>query len=262
MEIFYLSVASGTQRKVAESLNYPYVLVNFMTKNNKPPRCAKVLFVDSGGFSSSFICNGYNKSDREYLYFVKKTKAKYFALRDYPCEPQILRKYNVTVKDQILRTLDNHIKLLDLLEDYLLKAKPVPVLQGWEVEDYLFCIDLFREHGLVGNGFDYIAIGSLCRKNTTTQIKKIILTIRKELKDSIKLHCFGTKISVLNDLAVWKAVYSVDSMAWDFNARWKRYMEKIKASTFEASKEFAIDYLLKIEKLRNKFEQQQTLMSD
>jgi len=258
VEVFFLSVASGTQKKTAEALNYPHILVNFMTKSNTPPRC-ETLFVDSGGFPSSFIYNGYNKTDLEYLHFVKKTKATFFALRDYPCEPQILQKHNTTAKNQILRTVEHHIKLLDLLDYYDLSAKPIPVIQGWEIGDYLFCIDLFREHGLIGNGFDYIAIGSLCRRNATTQIRKIILTVRQELKDSVKLHCFGTKISVLKDLAVWRAVYSVDSAAWDFDARWQRYRKKINASAFEASLILAERYLEKIERLRRRFESQKVL---
>lgn len=259
VKIFYLAIASGTQRKVAETLQYPYILVNFMTKTNKPPSTCKVLFIDSGGFPSSFIHNGYNKSDDEYLHFVKKTNADFFALRDYPCEPQILKKYDVTAKDQILRTVNHHIKLLDLIEDFDISAKPVPVIQGWEIDDYLFCIDIFREHGLIENGFDYVAIGSLCRRHAIHQIRKIILTVRNELRSSIKLHCFGTKISVLKDLAVWRAVYSVDSGAWDFDARWKRYKNKIGKSTFDASLMLAKEYLSKIEKMKRKFECQTVL---
>ena len=179
MQVFYLSVASGSQKRTVEALDYPYVLVNFLTKTNTPPKSAKVLFVDSGGFHSSFVHGGYNKSDAEYLHFVRKTKADYFALRDYPCEPQILKKHNVTVKDQILRTVNHHIKLLDLAKKYELSAKPIPVIQGWEIGDYLFCLDKFREHGLIGNGFDYIAIGSLCRRHATTFVDKCLSEMDK-----------------------------------------------------------------------------------
>ncbi len=256
VKIFYLSIASGTQKRTAEALGYPYILVNFMTKSNNPPSCSKILFVDSGGFPSSFIHNGYNKSDSEYLHFVKKTKATYFALRDYPCEPQILQKYNVTVRDQILRTVEHHIKLLDLLSNYDLSAKPIPVIQGWEIEEYLFCLDEFREHGLIS---EYMAIGSLCRRNATTQIRKIILTVRDELKDSIKLHGFGVKLSALKNKAVWDALYSVDSAAWDFDARWHRYRKKVNASAFEASLMLAKNYINKIENLKRKYEGQKTL---
>lgn len=152
---------------------------------------------------------------------------------------------------KILRTVNHHIKLLDLIEKYDISAKPIPVLQGWEVEDFLFCLDLFKEHALIS---DYMAIGSLCRRNAVTDIRKIILTVREELKDSIKIHCFGTKISVLKDLAVWRAVYSVDSAAWDFDARWQRYRNKINATAFEASLTLAKLYLNKIERIRRKFD--------
>ncbi len=254
MKIFFLSVASGTQKKTAEALNYPYILINFMTKANTPPKTARVLFVDSGGFPSSFLYNGYNKSDEEYLNFVLKHDATYFALRDYPCEVQIIKKHDTTPENQILRTVEHHIKLLDLSEDYGLEGRAVPVLQGWETDEYLYCLDLFREHGLIR---DYMAIGSLCRRHAEKQIRKIILTVRQELPDWVKLHAFGTKISVLRNKAVWDAIYSVDSGAWDFDARWKRYTQRIRAkSTFEASLKCAKEYISKINRLHANFSKQ------
>jgi len=252
VEIFFLSPASGTQIKVVSELRYPYILINFMTKNSKYVPSAEILFVDSGGFPSSFLYNGYNRTDLEYLHFVRKTKANLFALRDYPCEPQILQKYNVTAKDQIHRTLEHHIKLLELSERLEVKAKPIPVIQGWELEDYYYCIDLFREHGLIT---DYMAIGSLCRRNATKQIQQIIIKVRQELPAWVKLHAFGVKLSALKNIVVWRALHSCDSSAWDF---WARF-EKRPLDTFEKSLETCRKYLEKIECLRRFFECQQTL---
>ena len=256
MRLFFFSVASGSQKRAVEEIGYPYVLVNFMTEKNKPPSCARVLFVDSGGFHSSLNSNRYTKTDEEYFRFVAETGAEFFALRDYPCEPQILEKHGLTVKDQISRTLEHHIKLLDMLDEYGVQAEPVSVLQGWEVEDYMFCIDVFREHGLIDG---YVGIGSLCRRNATSQIRKIILAVRDELKDSVKIHCFGTKLSVLNDIAVWRAIFSADSGAWDIHARWQYYYEGNYESRHEATVSVARKYLEKIERLRRKFEGQTVL---
>ena len=252
MKVFFLSPASGTQIKVVSELRYPYILINFMTKNSKYVPSAEVLFVDSGGFPSSFLYNGYNRSDLEYLHFVRKTKADLFALRDYPCEPQILQKYNVTVKDQIHRTLEHHIKLLELSERLEIKAKPIPVIQGWKIPDYLYCIDLFKEHGLIT---DYMAIGSTCRRTAVKETRNVILAVREELPNSIKLHAFGVKLSVLNNKAVWDALYSADSSAWDF---WARF-EKRPLDTFNKSLETCRKYLEKIERLRRFFENQKVL---
>jgi len=251
VKIFFLSPASGTQHKVVRKLKYPYILINYMTKNNKPPPCARILFIDCGGFPSSFIHGGYTTSDEEYLKYVKKVKATMFALRDYPCEPQILEKYKITAKDQINRTLKNHIKLLELMDKFNVFSRPIPVIQGWKLEDYLYCLDLFKEHGLI---FDYIAIGSLCRRASTKTIRKIILTLRKELPKWIRIHGFGVKLDVLKDKATWEAVYSVDSSAWDLWAR----IDTLKQGTnrYQKTIEILQQYLQKLQKLRKSFEKQ------
>jgi len=254
MDVFYLSPASGTQLKVVKTLKYPYVLVNFMTRLSKYIRRyahGATLFVDSGGFPSSFIHNGYNRSDAEYLFFVKKVKAKFFALRDYPCEPQLLKKHGVTVRDQIHRTLDHHIKLLELFERQDINSQPIPVIQGWEVEDYLYCIDMYEEHGLI---FDYMAVGSTCRRQAVKETQQVILAVRDELPN-IKLHAFGVKLSVLNNKAVWDALYSADSSAWDY---WARF-EKRPFPLFERSLARVKEYLARIEEFRRVFECQSTL---
>jgi len=250
VKIFFLSPASGSQHKAVTSIKYPYVLINYMTKNNRPPPSVRILFVDCGGFPSSFLYGGYTSSDEDYLRYVKNVNATMFALRDYPCEPQILQKYNVTPIDQIHKTLDNHLKLLELIEKFNVFSRPIPVIQGWELDEYLYCLDLFKEHGLI---FDYIAIGSLCRHSATKTIRKIILTLRKELPRWVKIHAFGVKLNVLKDKATWDALYSVDSSAWDF---WARF-EKLKSNERESKTlETLKEYLQKISKLKTLFEKQ------
>jgi len=253
MKIFYLSPASGAQFSVVFKLKYPYVLVNFMTKlrdyAKQVRQYCKVLMIDSGGFPLSFIHNGYNIPDYKYLAFVKTVKADYFVLRDYPCEPQILRKYNVTAKDQIHRTLDHHLKLLEFYERSNVVAIPIPVIQGWEIDDYLYCIDLYKEHGLIGGKFNYVAIGTTCRRRQVKITQRIILTVRSELPNKIKLHAFGVKLSVLNNKAVWDALYSTDSSAWDY----KSYFQPINHYRY------CVDFINKINALREKFEKVKTL---
>lgn len=220
MEKFYFSLAAGSQFKTARTLNYPYVLINHQSQTNQPPKYDyKSLFVDCGGFSSSFKHGGYTNSDEDYLEYVQRIKPDYFALRDYPCEQQLLIEHNWTVQDQQEKTLENHLKLLDLIRDYDLNdSTPVPVIQGWTIEDYLHCIDTYKENNLIK---PYMAIGSVCRRNATKDIIKVILAVKNELKN-VKLHGFGVKKTVLKDKATFEALYSVDSGAWDYEARWKK----------------------------------------
>lgn len=256
MEKFYLSLASGSQIKTARTLKYPNILINFMTKTNRPPKYPyELLFIDSGGFYSSMVTGGYTKTNEEYLQFIEKIMPEYFALRDYPCEPQLLKKHNLTVKQNIQRTVDNHIALLDLLPKYCINSEPIPVIQGWQKEDYLNCIDAFEDQGLMS---DYMAIGSVCRRTATSNIREIVMSVRDNIPSWIKLHGFGLKLTALKDLAIWKALYSVDSGAWDYVARWKKFRGE-ETSIPNASINAAVGYIAKIKTLHDKHNSQRDL---
>jgi hypothetical protein len=255
MKIFYFSLAAGSQIKTARELQYPHILINFMTKTNNPPKYHyKTLFIDSGGFHSSLLNGRYTKTDREYLQYIEKVQPTYFALRDYPCEPELLQKHNRTVKDHITMTLNHHIALLDQLPNYNIQAQPIPVLQGWKTEDYLYCLDLYKEHDLIT---DYTAIGSICRRNATREIRKIITAVREGLPRATRLHGFGVSLSALKDHTIWRSLYSVDSSAWDYTARWKKYRGNI--SIPQASLLAATQYLQKLHRLHRKHKTQTTL---
>lgn len=221
MERFYLSLASSSQRFAAKTLNYPYILVNYMTRMNRPPDYRyEGLFIDSGGFSSSLKSGGYTRTDDEYLQHVEELQPDYYALRDYPCEPELLQTHNRTVEMHQALTVDHHLKLLDKIDDYQISGSWVPVLQGWTLEEYLDCIDLFKEHGLLS---DYVAIGSVCRRGSQDEIRKIISVVKHQLGGR-RLHAFGLNLGVLRDPHLWGCVYSVDSGAFDYAARKRRWI--------------------------------------
>ena len=246
MEEFYFSLAAGSQIKTARNLEYPFILINFMTKTNKPPKYPyRRLFIDSGGFYSSMTSRKYIRTDDEYLQYVEKIMPDYFALRDYPCEPELLKKHGLTVKQNIQRTVDNHITLLDMLPNYCINAQPVPVIQGWEASDYIDCIDAFQDQGLMSN---YMAIGSVCRRTAVRNIQKIIVSVRDAIPSWIRLHGFGIKLTALKDLAIYNALYSVDSGAWDYQARWKKFRGE-EEDLPHASYNAAVKYIAKIDRI-------------
>ncbi len=252
--IFYFSLASGSQMKTAREKKYPYILINHQTKiadSFRRREHHRSIFVDCGGFSSSLITGGYRTSDKEYLRFVDRVRADVFALRDYPCEPEILRKWGRTVTDHIELTVSHHIKILDICNG--IRAKPVPVIQGWKVEDYLYCIDRFKEQGLIT---DYVAIGSICRRGSQKQIRKIINVIKDELPN-VRLHGFGISINALKYKDVWDSLYSADSGAWDYASRWRNLKENM--SKREASEVEYSYFLAKLKGLGEKHEKQKCL---
>lgn len=251
----YLSLAAGSQIKTARRLNYPHILINFMTKTNRPPKYQyESLFIDSGGFFSSMRVGRYTKTDREYLEYIGKVKPQFWTLRDFPCEPELLKKHSRSVDDHIRMTVENHVALLDLLPGYNIDAKPVPVLQGWRKEDYLHCIDEFKEAGLMS---DYMAIGSVCRRTAVENIREVIVAVRDNVPARVRLHGFGVKLTALRDLAIWNALYSVDSGAWDFEARWEKLRGTL--SIPDASFTCAQNYLQKLKKVNRRHSMQRVL---
>jgi len=192
-------------------LNYPYLFVSagvcYIDGKFKYPTVnkPKELFVDSGAFSLINKYGDYPYNYKQYVAFVKKLKPNYVAVMDYPCEPS--PKISLTVKERIDKTVENTIKLMDFAPE----INWVSVIQGWEIRDYLYCLDLLKEHGLLT---PLTAIGSVGIRKKLKEFKNIILTIREEIPKKIKLHCFGLDLRFIRDYAIFNAIYSFDSHAW------------------------------------------------
>ena len=134
------------------------------------------------------------------------------------------------------------------------------VIQGYRVEEYLYSIDRIKEQGLLT---DLMAIGSLCVRKKISEVRKIILLIRKNLPSRVKLHGFGVDLRFLRDPAIFNALYSTDTAAWKWNnrAHWepdwqpKGYMPK---TEFDKLKNFE-KYKAKVEALLNYHSKQKPL---
>lgn len=213
---FYWGAASGSARKALRQLNEPNVAINYATKLNQPWDGIDRLFIDSGGYSFMKGMGEYRTSNSAYLDYVADVEPELFALRDYPCEPDIRREYGRTVEDHQRMTTERHADLLALLADRDIDARPVTVLQGWYSDDYLEHLDALRERGAV---CEDVAIGTLCGREDPSMIRRIVTTVRDELPSRHRLHAFGVKISALKDRETLAALDSADSQAYDFDER-------------------------------------------
>lgn len=213
--MFY-GVASGQQRSALRRLDPEAVMISHATQNNKPWDDEYRLFIDSGGYHHMMAGAGeYEDSDEEYLIYLLKHRPALYALRDYPCEPDLLKSLGRSVHEQQERTLDHHIRLMDQIEGHKLAENAVSVVQGWTREQYLDHLDQLRDHGLLTTT---MAIGTICRRGYDTEIAEIILAIRDALPLWVDLHAFGVKSSVLRFEEVIDALDSVDSAAYDYTA--------------------------------------------
>lgn len=206
--MFY-GAASGGARKALQLLQEPNVMLSYATKNNKPWFGIETLFVDCGGYSFMMNKGEYGPLG-DYVEYLRRWQPDYYALRDYPCEPDVLDEHNAHVRQHQLKTTDAHVEMLDAVGD--LDGQAVAVVQGWDVEDYLFHIDHLREHGVP---LETVAIGSVCRRNAEQDIERVIRAVREELPDA-HLHAFGVKTSVFKHTSARQLLDSADSLAYSY----------------------------------------------
>lgn len=132
------------------------------------------------------------------------------AIQDWMCEPFMLDKTN--------RNLDEHqfftIKSLLGLREFAPEIPWMPVLQGWQCDDYLDHIEQYAAAGINLTAEPVVGVGSICRRQGTKQAARIIRAIALQ---QIRIHAFGVKSDGLDLFGDW--IESADSMAWSFVAR-------------------------------------------
>src|SRR6185437_10883962 len=131
------------------------------------PRAAGMWALDSGGFSQLMMHAGWpDGAERRYVEHVNRYRdeiggMEWAAPQDWMCEPFMVAKTGLSIAEHQRRTVENYLTLRGL-DDSL---PFIPVLQGWERDDYLRCIDLYGRYDvrLVGR----VGIGTVCRRQGT-----------------------------------------------------------------------------------------------
>ncbi|WP_425484924.1 DUF7221 family queuine tRNA-ribosyltransferase-like protein [Amycolatopsis anabasis] len=141
------------------------------------------------------------------------TPPVFCAPQDIPCEPQARAASGLPVAEHQSDTIENLI--------YLREQFPfvpwLPVLQGWEPDQYLDHAFQYRCAGIDLTREPLVGVGSLCRRGAgqTSTVVRIIRSLRDL---GITLHRFGVSQHVLARCPV--ELSSVDSLAWSRSARW------------------------------------------
>lgn len=76
--------------------------------------------------------------------------------QDYMCESFILKKWGRTVKDHQQMTVERYYQIINNMPQVYV----MPVLQGYTLEEYLHCADMYD----FPEG-SYVGIGSVCKRN-------------------------------------------------------------------------------------------------
>lgn len=180
------------------------------------PRAQAPWALDSGGFSQLFLHTSWpDGAERVYVEHVRRYRdeigqLEWAAPQDWMCEPFMLAKTGLDLSEHQRRTVVNYLILRSL--DSSLPF--IPVLQGYERDDYLRCIDLYAQHGVSLSG--RVGIGTICRRQGTREAGAIVRAVHAAIP-AAALHVFGAKITGLAQYA--DALGSADSMAWSYHAR-------------------------------------------
>ncbi len=178
------------------------------------PRALGPWVLDSGGFTELSMFGEWRTTPGDYLAAVERYHDEignmvWAAPQDWMCEPWIIAKTGLSVREHQRRTVDNYLELTRQSE-----APFIPVLQGWTRADYLDHIRMYGRAGVHLGLLPIVGLGSVCRRASERDIVDII----EELHGlGLKLHGFGVKKAALKNAGY--LFESADSMAWSFTAR-------------------------------------------
>lgn len=183
--------------------------------------------LDSAGFVAMKRYGRFPWSIAQYVDLALMGGFSWWSSMDCCCEPEVAGD-RATVQARVLATA----QLLSLCRsEYQRRCEgepelhdavgyPMPILQGWEADDYLRSAEL-TNGVLAGEWPSLIGIGSVCRRHLKGPggLWRILHAVDQVLPPHVKLHLFGVKGTAIEGLQHHPRVASVDSMAFEFSAR-------------------------------------------
>ena len=159
---------------------------------------------------------------------------QWVAIQDWMCEPWVISGgvHNGIRFAGTGLTVELHQELTVMSYVYLARefyfVPWLPVLQGWTLQDYLRCVDMYAAAGVDLTEAPIVGLGSVCRRQNTSEIGTIVAALAAR---GLRLHGFGIKAQGLRQYAHLLA--SADSMAWSIDARWAKSATRTPACRHE-----------------------------
>lgn len=173
--------------------------------------------LDSGAFTTLARLGAYPKPPAAYAAQIRQWSQlggfEAAVAQDYMCEAPMLRKTGLTVAQHMRMTVERYDALMAC---DLGGAELIPVLQGFEADDYLRCIELYGDRLAYGAR---VGVGSVCKRNGSPQQIIYVLAGIARMRPDLRLHGFGIKQTSLSSPEIRELLYSADSMAWSYAAR-------------------------------------------
>ncbi|QDH91686.1 queuine tRNA-ribosyltransferase [Mycobacterium phage Phrappuccino] len=193
-----------------------------LSRQKALPVAAAPWALDSGGFSELSMFGAWRTTAAEYVAAVNRYdqfigQLEWAAPMDWMCEPDMIARTGLSVLEHQRRTVANYVELHALWGDVSDEQCPfMPVLQGYAVEDYLRCMDMYAEAGVDLHNVELVGVGSVCRRQHTSEIAAVFEAILAT-DEGLPVHGFGVKSLGLREYG--HLLTTADSMAWSYNAR-------------------------------------------
>lgn len=186
-----------------------------LARRSRLPRACGPWALDSGGFTELSMFGAWQTTPQQYVAAVRRYRDEigcldWAAPQDYMCEPFMLAKTGLPLREHLARTVGNFERLRELAPDLPF----IPVLQGWSIGDYLDCLARYQNAGIDLTAYPTVGLGSVGRRQATSEIATITATLAAH---GLKLHGFGVKTQGLASYA--EHLVSADSMAWSLRGR-------------------------------------------
>lgn len=190
-------------------------------KNRRKRVACKHVAVDSGAYSIIEKYGYYPDSVGVYAQQILRLLdvidgIDFVSPQDYMCESWILAKTGLDVAAHQRMTVERYDQLCALVSD---SVYVLPVLQGYQPSEYIAHIRQYGERLAPGA---WVGVGSVCRRNSQMAAAEAVIMAIHEERPDLRLHGFGLKTTALYSTIVQQCLYSADSVAWTWDARWAR----------------------------------------
>lgn len=170
--------------------------------------------LDSGAFTELARHGRHVTPAAEYAEWIERLDAEVGSLdwaapQDWMVEPFMLEQTGLTIYEHQCRTVESVLELRRLVD-----VPVIPVLQGWTLDDYVRCVELYAEAGVELCDEPTVGVGSVCKRQDSFEIAAIMRTLAER---GLALHGFGVKMEGVGLYATHLA--SADSLAWSDHYR-------------------------------------------
>ncbi len=193
----------------------PFVSRSRLARLKALPRARGDWALDSGAFSELLLRGRFTAGPRQYAAEVRRFadevgRPAFVSIQDWMCEPFILKATGLTVRTHQKRTVQSYVELCLIAPE----IPWVPVLQGWQPDEYLRNVEDYRAAGADLDRQPLVGLGSVCRRQGTAEAASLVARLHRA---GLVLHAFGFKRAGL--VRVAHLLASADSMAWSYVAR-------------------------------------------